>query len=110
MLEADLQEYYSVDLVDYFRGRLTLRKLLVLVTTLRPGARIYEDWSQAEHLAADQVDLLNLIVWQNYYIAGSLVGKKLKKPPKPIRRPADRSKPIKFAKTDDLKAFLSARR
>lgn len=77
---------------------------------LRPGARIYEDWSQAEHLAADQVDLLNLIVWQNYYIAGSLVGKKLKKPPKPIQRPEDRNKPVKFAKTTEVVAFLAALR
>lgn len=77
---------------------------------LRPGARIYEDWSQAEHLAADQVDLLNLIVWQNYYIAGSLVRGKLKKPPKPIKRPQDKKKPVRFASTAEVTAFLARSR
>ncbi len=35
-MEADLQRYYQLDLVDWHRGRLSTRRLLVLVWALPP--------------------------------------------------------------------------
>lgn len=38
MLEADLQREYSVDLLDLWRGRMSMRKLAVLVRGLGPDS------------------------------------------------------------------------
>lgn len=40
-LEADLQRVYGLDLLDLWRGKLSLRKLSVLVTHLPPGSAVW---------------------------------------------------------------------
>lgn len=39
-MEADLQRFYQLDLLDHYRGRISLRKLLVLLKHLPPEAHI----------------------------------------------------------------------
>ncbi len=40
-LEADLQRWYGLDLLDFYRGRLSLRRLCVLVGHLPPEAALW---------------------------------------------------------------------
>jgi hypothetical protein len=47
-LEADLQRFYGVQLGDLWRGRLSLRRLSVLVQYLPPGSAI---WAQQTGIA-----------------------------------------------------------
>lgn len=64
-LEADLLQYYGLDLADLFRpgSRLTWRRLAVLVRQLPPTSRTaaaqagHDVWSGERHLLADLVDL-----------------------------------------------------
>lgn len=68
-MEADLQHYYRIDLLDYYRGTLTARKLHVLIdqlpydsataTSQNGGVPV---WSPGDHLTAD---LWSLIVAVN---------------------------------------------
>lgn len=72
-IEADLTEYYGVDLADVFRGRLSWRRLGVLIrglpvesrlTATLPHVEADDDdgpvarWTHAEYLMADLYDLL----------------------------------------------------
>jgi hypothetical protein len=41
-VEADLQRYYGIDLADMYRGRLTPRKVAVLVQYLPRGAVLWQ--------------------------------------------------------------------
>lgn len=41
-IEADLQEYYRLDLADLYRGELTPRKVAVMVFQLPRGARLWQ--------------------------------------------------------------------
>lgn len=68
-MEADLQRYYGVDLLDYYRGLITARKLHVLIDQLPYDSATatsqnggYPVWGPAEHLTAD---LWSLIVAVN---------------------------------------------
>jgi hypothetical protein len=69
-LEADQLRHYGVDLLDWHRGRLTSRRLAVLVrhlprdsSTLREIHGEAADWSAAEHLLAAAVDRLSEANW-----------------------------------------------
>ena len=73
-VEADLQRYYRIDLGDLFRGRLSLRRLGVLVAALPPESatmsalaplvadvepdpdRVPRQWSTDQHLLANVAD------------------------------------------------------
>lgn len=48
-MEADLQRYYGVDLADLWRGRLSLRKISVLVTHLPPGSAVWATESDLDY-------------------------------------------------------------
>lgn len=59
IIEADLQRYYGVDLTGLWRGELTMRRALVLIRGLPPGAGFfrrhggdmawsYEEWAIRE--------------------------------------------------------------
>lgn len=90
-IEADLQRVFGIDLLDLYRGRLTWRRLGVLVRSLarRPDSDLYRaiggeaaEWTLDQHLAASLVDRLTL---QNYLAALSLADpKKRRSIPKPV--------------------------
>lgn len=79
---------------------------------LRTGSRITKDWSQSEHLLADQVDLLTRLVWLNYFTVQGIVQKAsryLKKPPEMLPRPKEQAKkaePKRFATIDELRQVM----
>lgn len=59
-LEADLQRFYQVDLVDLWRGKLTVRKAAVLLRFLPIEAAVWGElqfggagWSTEAYLLAD---------------------------------------------------------
>ncbi|MFD5631838.1 hypothetical protein [Streptomyces sp. NPDC127072] len=69
-LEADLLRHYGVDLLDWHRGRLSSRRLTVLVKHLpRDSATLYElhgeaaRWSATDYLLASAVDQLAEANW-----------------------------------------------
>lgn len=86
-----------MDLADLYTGRLSCRKLLVLIRGLRAGSRIHKDWSQSEHLMAIQVDLLSKLVWLNYATVQLAGGKEIRdylsEPPELLPRPQDEQRP-----------------
>ena len=114
-LEADLLRYFQVDLLDLYRGRLSLRRLRVLINALPPDAAIYRrndehgGWTVTDHLLATVIDALGAV---GYY---SLVGphvdpKRLRsvKPPQRMHRPGDeaRKRRRRQATSDDLKQIF----
>lgn len=58
-VEADLQRFYGVDLADYWRGGLSIRRLSVFLSNLPPDSAVHRRYSstdgwQTEHfLLAD---------------------------------------------------------
>jgi len=69
-VEADLLRFYGVDLLDYHRGRLSARRLRVLIQHLPKEAALVRtvrgeeaDWGLAEHLLAAAVDQLAAGNW-----------------------------------------------
>ncbi|MFF4223189.1 hypothetical protein ACFYZH_10025 [Streptomyces abikoensis] len=93
-LEADLLEYFGIDLLDLWRGRLTLRRLHVLISSLlsRQGsgalaAAIDESaiWSHEAHILARVSDALEAA---NYlFISANTAGDTRLDPPEPMWRP-----------------------
>lgn len=107
-LECDLQAEYGVDLLDLWRGRISLRKLLTLVHGLRYGSRKDQDWSEQIHMQADQIDLLNYLVWLTR-VSLSKETKDAGNPPEPIRRPLDEEpepEEVFFTPTDQLSSVF----
>lgn len=84
--------YYGADLRDFYTGRMSMRRLSVLVSQLPPEAatnrsilgREAAAWSTADHLLAAAVDALNVANWQR-----TEDGQKGRNAPKPLRRPTD---------------------
>jgi hypothetical protein len=72
-LEADLLQFFGVDLLDLWRRKLSIRRLCVLVMRLlaMPGQSSLAEakwgdqarWGYREHLLADIVDRLNVANW-----------------------------------------------
>lgn len=58
-MEADLLHYYNVDYLDRWRGRLTLRRIFVLVRNLPSDSSVWAalrdgpDWTLEAHLLDD---------------------------------------------------------
>lgn len=59
-VEADLQRFYGVDLGDLWRGRLSVRRLSVLIAHLPPGSAVWAaengipyGWSLTDVLLTD---------------------------------------------------------
>lgn len=85
-VEADLQRFYDADLSDLTTGRLTWRRLAVLIAGLpRESVTVQEvngpdlAWGLAEHLLAFIGDGIQAGNWQRSGGKG--------KPPKPTPRP-----------------------
>lgn len=69
-IEADLLRHYGVDLLDWYRGQLSSRRLRVLVEHLPAGSSFARavngeaaDWGLTEHLLAAVVDQLSVANW-----------------------------------------------
>ncbi|WP_416972539.1 hypothetical protein [Streptomyces sp. 4F14] len=97
-LEADLLEFFSVDLLDLWRGRLSLRRVGVLIRSLmsKPGRSTLlmamderARWPEGDYMLARISDALEL---SNYLFLKANVdesdAKGLELPP-PITRPGD---------------------
>jgi hypothetical protein len=69
-VEADLLRFYGVDLLDHYRGRLTARRLRVLIQHLPVESALVRalhgeeaQWGLTEHLLASAVDQLAAGNW-----------------------------------------------
>lgn len=92
-LEADLLRHYGVDLLDWHRGRLSSRRLAVLVrhlprdsVTLRELHGEAADWSVTDHLLASVVDQLAEANWMFATVNQDEHAESLEYP-KPVPRP-----------------------
>jgi hypothetical protein len=92
-LEADLLRYYGVDILDYHRGRLSARRLRVLVQHLPREAALVRgvygeaaDWGLAEHLLGVAADEFAI---GNWLFASAHTEESADRPerPRPIPRP-----------------------
>lgn len=62
-LEADLASEYGVDLVDLWRGGLTLRRAAVLATQLPAGSRVWQS-AGGPKAWADEYQALMVVEWR----------------------------------------------
>lgn len=114
-VEADLLQYYNIDVYSFFRGEITCRRLINLITQLphdsRFSRRVRNDpLTSSEHLLLTVADNTRLTAYHAHYSAASQFGKKYaeiaKKGPKPTERPKyDTS----VSPTEEPKKFLSGR-
>ncbi|MDY2669768.1 hypothetical protein [Schaalia hyovaginalis] len=82
-IEADLLRVYGVDLLDLFRGRLTLRRLAVLVKGLPPGSQtgLLEGGPAA---LSNEASLIRDVGWRiECTILGAMGAKQSQMPPRP---------------------------
>ncbi|WP_326792045.1 hypothetical protein OHA79_09595 [Streptomyces sp. NBC_00841] len=109
-IEADLG-FRGYDLLDMWRGKLSPRKVNVLVRGLPPDSatRMAMNggeplWGRADHILADLVDATNSNTW---VVANREASKKERSPfPDPYPRPGDAEVPSKREITAaDLLAF-----
>jgi hypothetical protein len=131
-IEADLQRFYNVDLLDMYRpdGKLSLRKVVVLVNHLPPesttmtairnsvtpeiaalageGTNPAEaPWSQVEMLLAAAVDELR--GFRYMYISAHVEKGQAGKPPDPIVRPGLDGKTKRKTLTNEQRMMLDPR-
>jgi hypothetical protein len=92
-IEADLLRHYGVDLLDYHRGRLSARRLRVLIQHLPRDAALVRavhgedaEWGLTEHLLAAAVDQL---ATGNWLFATAHTPEQASPPerPRPVPRP-----------------------
>jgi hypothetical protein len=111
LLEADLQQFYGVSLLD-----LSIRRAWVLVTGLPPEARWVRkheprvEWSNETYLLAVVADLLANLQW-TYVAAHTPKGRRPPPAPKPIPRPGQprRKEPEgDLISGEQLESFLSS--
>jgi hypothetical protein len=117
-LEADLQEFFHLDLDEFKRGRLSLHKIYVCVKSLmrKPGRSTLlmaideaTEWGPDLYIAArisDALELSNYLFIQANSAEGSEVPL-----PEPIERPgkpveAEKPKPEDFATGQEVAAFF----
>ncbi|MEU6704723.1 hypothetical protein [Streptomyces wuyuanensis] len=94
-LEADLREFFSVDLLDLWRGRLSIRQVGVFIKSLlrKPGRSTLlmalderAAWSEPDYMMArisDALELSNFLFLKANFEAGDL------EKPDPIPRPGN---------------------
>jgi len=116
-LEADLMEFFQVDLLDLWRGQLSLRKIGVYIDSLmkKPGKSILlmamderSSWSESDYLLARVSDALEL---SNYlFIKANAEEAEDLELPTPITRPgAPEPEPepeSQFASGSEVAAFF----
>ncbi|MFL6072745.1 MAG: hypothetical protein ACJ73S_05040 [Mycobacteriales bacterium] len=114
-MEADLLRFYGVDLLDYYRGRLSARRLRVLLQHLPREAALTRalhgdeaDWGLTEHLLASVVDQVATANWM-FATVHTAEGSPTPDRPPPLPRPgvpetAEQSTPP--ATPDQIAAFF----
>ena len=119
-VEADLLRYYRIDLLDLWRGGLSLRRVGVLIAGLPPDSltmsalaphipegaesdRPDRQWSTEAHLLASVVDSVTMLT--HVYVSAHSKGKGGKW--EPMRRPGEGRKAIRRM-TDSQRAALAA--
>ncbi|MFD8594551.1 hypothetical protein ACFV1L_06080 [Kitasatospora sp. NPDC059646] len=116
-LEADLMEFFGLDLLDVWRGRLSLRRIHVCVLSLmaKPGrstllAAMDEStrWGSAEYLLARVSDAMEL---NNYLFLKANSEKADDLPlPVPLPRPGEpeaETPELEFASSAELSDFFA---
>lgn len=114
-MEADLRQYYNVDIRDLFdkKSKVTARLICDLIYQLPDTSRFAklttdDAFDINQHLLASIVDVLSQVAFQASISAAAQAGKEYKKiskkAPKPMDRPSVKPKKVvrKFAKTADL--------
>lgn len=107
-IEADLQRYYGIPLADLFAGRLSWRRLKVLIrqlpresATARSQIGPVAEWTVGEYLLAALLDTARHGNWQR----GGGKGQR----PRPVPRPTER--PIQMGRTNrssaEVKNYLA---
>jgi hypothetical protein len=112
-VEADLLRYYGVDLLDYHRGRLSRRRLRVLIQHLPKDAALVRaihgeeaEWGLTEHLLAAAVDQLAAGNWM-FAAVNTAEDADPPQRPDPIPRPGVDAPPEEAAATsDEIAAFF----
>ena len=114
-MEADLLRFYQMDLLDYYRGTLSPRRLRVLIRYLpRESALVralhgdVADWGLTEHLLAGVVDELAVGNWL-FVTANSDEHADPPARPRPVPRPgAEEEEEIVATTPAQLAAFFGA--
>jgi hypothetical protein len=109
-LEADLQAHYGVALSDLTTGRLSWRRLHVLIDGLPRTANLLRelhgedaDWGIAEHLLALNYDAAQIANWQR-----SKDGSTGRNRPRPFPRPGTKKRIGNTTRTPaDARAYLA---
>ncbi|GAA3473884.1 hypothetical protein GCM10018965_084370 [Nonomuraea roseola] len=115
-VEADLHRYYQIDLLDLYRGKLSVRKLIALLSGLPRGSALHiategdaATWSTSDYLLANAVDYLAIGNWL-FVSANSKKGARNPRP-EPVPRPGSQKKtqeePRRFASAKEVSAFLA---
>ncbi|MFF8629686.1 hypothetical protein [Streptomyces werraensis] len=120
-MEADLLQFFGVDLLDLWRGRLSLRRISVLISSLmrQTGrsslAAVLDEaaaWSESDYLLARISDALEL---SNYLFYQANSGEDAEEwpAPEPLPRPGEvievESEPVShnLASTDEVVDFFN---
>lgn len=117
-VEADLHRYYRIDLLDLYRGKLSVRKLLSLIWGLPHGSALHialhgdeARWTPGDYLLASAVDLLQVSNWL-FVQANSKKG--VRTPfPEPVKRPGKKTsakpdqEPKRFASAQEVRSFIA---
>lgn len=115
-MEADLLRFYRVDLLDYYRGKLSPRRLRVLIRHLPRESALARalhgdvvDWGLTEHLLAGVVDELAVGNWL-FVTANSPEHADPPERPRPVPRPGveDEEEEIVVTTPEQLAAFFGA--
>lgn len=111
-----MQRYYGVDLLDLYRGTLSIRKLSALVSGLPRGSALHiamrgEEamWGTSDYLLAAAVDHLAVANWL-YVQTHSKKGANNPRPdpiPRPGTKPKQRNDSRRFASAKEVSAFIS---
>jgi hypothetical protein len=104
-----------VDLLDFYRGRLSARRLRVLIRHLpRESALVravhgpVADWGPVEHLLASTVDELAAANW--LFVSANLPEHADAPPrPEPVGRPGEEPAETPSASPEQIAAFFSGR-
>jgi hypothetical protein len=115
-----LLQHFGVDLLDLWRGRLSLRRLNVLIgSLLRQAGRSVlaaavdesAEWSESEYILARISDALDLSNWL-FYQANSGEGAESVEAPTPLPRPGQEESSFEpetpsYASTDEVMDFFT---
>lgn len=117
-IEADLLSHYGVDLLDWYRGGLSSRRLRVLIEHLPAGSSFARavhgeaaEWGLTDHLLATVADQLAVANWMFATVNRDEDAESLPYP-EPIARPGSDTGPAEpkseAASPAEIAAFFGA--